>query len=439
MTVTSNPSRAQFQRLTLTGSAPTIGQPGAFALNLADRKLWTFDATGAPVSLGRAIDHHDTSRAYAVGDIVIVGDTFYRASTSIAPGAFNPAQWAALAGLSGLAPSDPAATGLLSGGVISAPGGNTVQVAAGSGVVVNASNPAGVTFQSVSWAGLSAAVPASGETIRAITVTAAGAIGSSSIANLPIARRSAIVVGFVVYDDTGNIIAARNVPTVTSQAAQDVSDLIHALGGPFKVRGAVLSAASGMAVNVSAGETFALHSRWRSAPANPSIGVYAGAAPLTFDVIRTDGEIVAAAATAVPSTTWEGGAQTPGFAVIHYLFATPDGTRAWLQLGQTQYAGVIAAEAALPNDWAGFTPAFPAGAPVVVLGAVIVTQGASVLTQASQARVLNAFPGPRAALRFQTSGFGGEFLLTDGSVPMGGDLDMNGNAILNATMDEGTF
>jgi hypothetical protein len=432
-------ARAQFERLTLTGSAPTVGQPGAFALNLADRKLWTFDATGAPISLGRAIDMHNPARAYATGDIAIVGDTFYRAGTGISPGSFNPAQWAALTGLSGLAPSDPAVTGLISGGVVSAPGGNTVQVAAGTGVVVDASNPATVTFQSVSWSGLSASVSASGETIRAITINSAGAIGSSSIANLPIARRSAIVVGFVVYDAAGNIITARNIPTVTSQATQDVSDLIHALGGPFKVSGAVLSAASGMAVNVSAGHTFALHSRWRSVPTNPSIGNYAAATPLTFDVIRLSGEVVTAGASAVPANVWQGGAQTPGFAVIHYLFATPDGARAWLQLGQTQYAGLIAAEAALQNDWAAFASAFPAGSPVVVLGAIIVTQGATNLTQTNQARVLNAFPGPRAALRFQTSGFGGEFLLTDGSVPMGGDIDMNGNAILNATIDEGTF
>lgn len=432
-------ARAQFERLTLTGMAPTTGQPGAFALNITDRKLWTFDATGTPVALGRAIDHHNPARAYAAGDIVIVGDTFYRAGTNISPGSFNPAQWAALTGLSGLAPSDPAVTGLISGGVVSAPGGNTVQVAAGTGVVVDASNPAAVTFQSVSWSGLSASVPASGEAIRAITVNAAGVIGSSSITNLPIARRSAIVVGFVVYDDGGNIIAARNIPTVTSQAAQDVSDLIHALGGPFKVTGAALSTASGMAVNVSAGQTFALHSRWRSAPTNPSIGNYAAAAPLTFDVIRLNGEVVTAGASAVPANVWQGGVQTPGFAVIHYVFATPDGARAWLQLGQTQYAGLIAAEAALQNDWASFAAAFPAGSPVVVLGAIIVMQGATNLTQTNQARVLNAFPGPRAALRFQTSGFGGEFLLTDGSVPMGGDIDMSGNAILNATIDEGTF
>ena len=432
-------ARAQFERLTLTGAAPTTGQPGAFALNLTDRKLWTFDPTGAPVSLGRAIDHHNPARAYAVGDIVIVSDTFYRAGTSIPPGTFNPAQWAALTGLSGLAPSDPPVTGLISGGVLSAPGGNTVQVAAGTGIVVDASNPASVTFQSVSWGALSAAISASGETVRAITVTSAGAIGSSSIANLPVARRSAIVVGFVIYDDAGNISEARNIPTVTSQAAQDVTDLIHALGGPFKISGATLSAATGMQVKVSAGQAFALHSRWRFAPTNPSIGAYVARDPLTFDVIRTNGEIVTAGASVVPSNVWQGGAQTPGFAVIHYIFAAPFGASAWLQLGQTQYAGIIEAEAALPNDWATFVPAFPAGAPAVLLGAVIVMQGATSITQVSQVRVLNAFPGPRAAVRFQSSGFGGEFLLTDGSVPMGGNLDMGGNAVLNATIDEGTF
>lgn len=435
----SQQARAQFERLYATGAAPVTGQPGAFAVNLVDRKLWTFDGGGLPVKLALDLDFHDPSRSYKIGDVAIETDALYRAGTNIPPGPFNPAQWLLLSGVSTAIPNSPAASGVRSGGIIGLISGNQIQVAAGTGVIVNVESPTAISRTEVAWGALSASIPSGGASILAITIDAAGSLGAGAIANLPILSRDRIILGYVTFDSTGAITAVRNVPRVTSQSAADVGDLVVALGGAFKLSGGRLSHVSGMALAMAAGTVFDLHGRWRSVADNPNIANLSASSPIVFDVIRTNGEVISAATSAVPSNVWQGGAQPPGLAVVHYLFGTPTGDKLWLQVGQTLYADPTAAEAVLPTDWATFTPSFPPGSPIVVLGAIIVAGGATNLGMMTQSRILTATTGPRVSLGFEASGFAGDFLLADGSVSMTGDLDVGGNQLLSATLDEGTF
>jgi hypothetical protein len=432
-------ARAQFERYTATGSAPTDGHPGTFAVNFADMKLWTFGPTGVPVPLSQAVDFHDPSRVYLVGDFVLEGNALYRAGVSVSPGAFNPAQWMLVSGASASVPPTPTASGVYTGGTLSFVTGNQVQAVAGTGIVANPGAPSAITYAEVSWLTQTVAVAASGAAIRVLAVSSAGVLESGAMSAFPTLSRTHVVLGFAVFDSTGNITSVRNLPRVAAQSAADVGDLVAALGGPFRITGARLSHTGALGLSVSEGTTFSLHSRWRAAASNPSIATFAAAPVAAFDVIRTNGEVITAAATSVPVTVWQGGAQSPGFAVIHYLMGTPAGDKMWLQVGQTQYVDTQTAEAALTQDWAAFNSALPWGSPVVVLGAIIVMQGATDLADPAQGRVLAASSGPRASVCFEPSGFAGDFVLADGSVAMTGNLNMGGNALLNVTIDEGTF
>ena len=436
MAVLTNPSRAQFQRFTATGEAPTIGQPGSLAVNIPDRKLWTFDPLGEPQLVSHLLRTHDPARAYAEGDVVIQSDTLWEAATNLTPRAFNPSDWRRLAAEDATPPPEPSASGISSGGILTAAGGAGVQVSAGSGTIVNTDTPNAPTRTDVTW-GTTTVTATPGSPTRVISVGSNGAVQVADIAALSGIRRNRIVLGYAVLDEAGNVQTVRNVPRVKAQSAQDLGDLIGALGGSFIVNGARLEQRSGRTLKLSSGACFALGARWRANKTQPNTVTVPGADPLSFDVVRANGEVLETGAENVPNMVYEAGPMPAGFCVNHFLFATPDMQEVWLQVGAELHTDISRAAGSLERDWAALNSPLKTHPFVVLLGAVTLIQGATDL--ALQGLVAAAAPGPAAGNRFLSAADSGGFMRTDGSTPMMGTLDMNGNPINNAVIGEGTF
>jgi len=389
--------------------------------------------TGAPAPF-------DEDKTYDTGDTAIFGDVLWVAEMPVVAGSpFNPAQWTALGDTPLSGSREPAASGVISGGVISLVSGNTVSVTTGYGAITGDGPPTIESGDIVEWPALSGPIAAGGVLVRAITVNRLAQLGSVAPSDLAAAFRERIVLGYVYYDSTGDIVHIQNAPRPFGQAATDLIDYLNALGGPFVSSGARIAAAGGMQVQVSSGTVFAQGFRWRSVPNAPNIVAFPSGSPVTFDIIDAAGVVVAAAATNAQVANWQGGSVPAGFATIQYLFATPTRDKVWLQIGQVLYPTLAAAQIALAADWRAFSTGLAAGLPVVVLGAVIATREATDLTDPDQGVVVPVRPGPRANLVFDLNAETVEFRALDGSSVMAGDLDMGGNSVLNAVIDEGIF
>ena len=440
MAVFSNPSRAQFQRFDNPGQAPASGQPGSFAVNLVDARLWTFDNTGTPVLLSGGIAPFSSTKSYPPGVAVIQGDTIYIAPNLIPPGPFVASQWTALTGQSSTGRPAPSASGLVSGGTLTLVTGNLVNIAAGSGIITDITNPSNLSRTDISWSAQTVVLPANGATARFVSVGMSGTPGTQLLAEERTVRRTRVVLGILFYDDAGNIIEIANTPQPVDQTANDFLDLRRALGGAFKVSGGVMTPSTGRRIAMTEARVFAPASRWRSQAADPNVVSIGGGSPIVFDVVRADATAVVSATSDVPNAIYEAGAIPAGFATIHYLFGRPGSpSRLWLQLGQRIYTSLAAAQGALATDWRAHISVFAASDAVVFLGAVLITSGATDLTNPLLGRVTAALPGPRLTATFDTPSVGDEFLRRDGSTPMSGLLDMSGFPVQNAVIDEGSF
>lgn len=430
MSVFDSPARSQFLRLSNPGEAPTVGQPGAFAVNLIDRVLWTFDEVGQPLLLGRSLDTHSSARAYTADAVVIRDNALWAANVDLTPRAFDPADWTPLSADEIRPPSEPSASGVVSGGTLNPASGNSVNVGAGSGVIVT-----GTVRQDVTWVAQTVSLPSGGSTVRAVVVQSNGGIASVAATDVLSARRTRIILGYAVYDGAGNIATIRNVPRVIQQAAQDLGDLVDALGGAFIVSGARLSAGAGLTLNVSQGNIFGQALRWRSTPETPNIATHPPATGFTLRIVNSTGAELDVTPT-VPFDVYEAGALPFGFATSHFVFAATDGSPRWLQIGQVAHASFEEALRRLDEDWAGLISPFKTSPFAVLLGAVVVSNTAMVDLDG---RVVPTAPGPSVATRFTIPTGELGFMRVDGTTAMQGPLDMNGNPVQNAIIDEGVF
>ena len=432
MAVFDNPSRAQFERFTTPGQAPTTGQPGAFAVNTTDRKLWSFDPAGAPVLIATDIGAHADDRAYSIGQLSVQDGALWRANANLSPGAFDTANWTPITDGGVQAPPEPTASGALTGGTLGQSGGS-VTVTAGTGVIVDATDPSDVSWTQVTWAGQTVAIAAAGQTTRAVVVDTSGTIAGAALT--PNARRAGVTLGYAEFDDGGDLIRVSSAPRVARQAAEDLADTTAAMGGAFILSGLVLSAGTGLALNLTTGTIYAPQTRWRSTPANPSQATISGGTGITFDVRRANGQVVSTAQTAVPTDVFDGGTIPNGFSAVLFLFAAVGGYY-WLHPGMNTYAGLSAAIAALDAEWRDVPLVLRQRPDTVGVGAIAVTRGDTVdLT----GRIFPIGPGPQLCADFLIAQGSSGFLRTDGANAMQGSLDMAGNSVQNSIIDEGVF
>lgn len=434
MPVFAHPARGQFERLLAAGQTPTAGQPGSIAVNLVDRKLWTFDGVGAPVPLAYDIAAHDPDRAYATGQLILRDGALWQADTNLSPRAFNVSDWTPVSAENISAPSAPSATGVMSGGSVSR-SGNTVSVTAGTGVIVDAEDPLTVTHVPVAWAAQTITPTAAGQVYRALVVTSAGVLAVENIGADAQRRRNTITLGFLEFDTAGVLQNVVGLPRVAKQTGQDATDLMAALGGGFLVDGAVLQAGAGLTLNHTGGTAFVLHGAWRNTPDAPNRVPLSAATGFSFDVIRASGERVRTAQTEVPLDVYDGGFIPAGFSAVHFVFADATG-RKWVQLGLNVYASLTLARATIGAEWRALPAYLRQREDAFVLGAVVVTR--QVLADLT-GRVLPVRLGPQVGADFTLDQSESGFLRVDGLNPMQGDLDMGGNEVQNSIIDEGVF
>lgn len=438
MSVYSNPSRPQFPRSNVSGRVPQLGQPGSIAVNWRDAKLWTFRADGTPLAISQRPEPFDPQRVYFENDLAIQDGAMVRAVQDVGAGGFNPAVWERLTGEEQTTGVQPFASSLLSGGAIAQTGTNSVQIAAGTGIVVDAEDPRSIAGSEVQWSTFGANVSAGGETARALVINASSSLLSVPLPQFQRDRPLYVALGFVLFDDAGEIVEILQRPSISGRVAEDVRDMHTAQGGAYRIDGLEL-APQAMQIAVSSGRTFALGWRRGSNPLSPNVVPVAAQDPLTFDILRSDGGAVASAVETVDPTVWESGTLSGGEATIHYLFATPDFERVWVQVGQTVYPDLSAAVGNLSRDYAGFDVIYETGEFCLLVGAIIARADATDLADTDQAFVAGAGAGPAATPRFLLESGEGSFLPLDGAQAMTGNLNMGGNEIENAVIDEGAF
>jgi hypothetical protein len=132
-------NRVQVLRYSVTGVRPTAAtrQPGELYVNWADNALGVINAAQLPLDLV-AVRFWNVLANYAVGDHVIYSGNLYRAIAPVTAGAFNPAQWAAIAGGGGgggipEAPTDGQLYGRKSAAWAVVPGGGGIPEAPNDG------------------------------------------------------------------------------------------------------------------------------------------------------------------------------------------------------------------------------------------------------------------------------------------------------------------
>lgn len=93
-------NRLKHLNSTSAGTTPPSGTSadrGRIALNIPDRKLWAYNASGTPELLACFVGDHRSSSAYRVGDVVVHSRVLYRCTTNIPPKAFSSADWETVA------------------------------------------------------------------------------------------------------------------------------------------------------------------------------------------------------------------------------------------------------------------------------------------------------------------------------------------------------
>jgi len=444
MSVYNTPARVRFPRSNVTGTRPPELAPGSLGINWPDKVIWVGDAGGSAIRFSRKIDPWRSTLAYYENDIAIFDDDLWVAVEAINPGPFDTAQWRRLTDAARSGVSEPYATSSIEGGVVTQAGTALVNVAAGSGYVVDTLNPAAVDAGFVAWS-LVPLVPVAypGETWSVFIVSPTGVFGTLPLsAYTPAAQRSNVRLAYIRWDQsTGEIVSVTDGRFFGAGVSEMLRDQYRADGGAYRADCALVRPTGGLELMRCPGTVFALQYNRATNPLNPNLVPVPGADPVTFTRLLRTGAAVGAPVTAVDPDRYDAagviGNVPVGRATIQYVFMLPDGSQSWVQYGQTVYTDLNEAVSSLQADWQDFDAALKVDY-VVLTCAIAVAQGATDLTDRQQAAVVNA---PRGPFPFDTASNVNDarYVYLDGSRPMLGDLDFGGNAILNADIDGGTF
>lgn len=443
----TTPARVRFPRSNVTGKAPDTLAPGSLAINWEDRKIFVGDAGGKPIRIAQYLRDWSVARAYRRDDFVLFELRIYRALRDLAAGtAFSTSDWELIADSARARVSEPYATSILSGGVVTFSGA-VVSVTAGTGIVVDASDPNNVVSTEVSWSAFS--VNLSAETERWLTlgidVTGTVAIGSANFTDPDFVgaewRRDHILLAQVLFDvpnDTVESVHDASIPVAGT--AETLRDMYHAYGGAHRITGVrIKPGPTNLQLALTSGAVFDLGVAWRTTPKSPNTVPVNGQEPVNLYYVSSAGAEDPSTLSLRP-TLWDnaGTLETvpDGNATIQYAVLAPNG-RVYIHYGRQLYANLTTALDNLANDWETYVqPEF--GAPTLMLAALVMTKEAvSVdtdvfITQANP--VGDPFSGGAAG-----AGDTSQFLLVDGSRPMVAPFNAGGFAIENAIVDGGSF
>lgn len=424
------PARGRFARHNATGEVDAILAPGALSVNWPDRKIYVGGTNGVPVQFSQPLDFFDQTLIYKSRDVAIYEGNIIRATTTTGPSATPiDGDWSVVLGNAEGFVYEAAITGILLGGSSSFLA-NTVSIAEGAGIVVDNRQVEVPSIQFVNWGATQIVAADPGETYSLVGISASGVVSHVpySVTDLPTWRRDYISICLVVWEG-GSISRIDDLTVPSGQMSESVRDAYFASDGPYRASGLQLGYNSGtFTLKLSAGKVFDLGGEWRTASKTPNIHNIAEIPVATIQRVDRAG-VVSPDETDLDKAQYDNAgvltAVPAGKATIQYVTALPDFSQIFVQYGQTLYDSAFAAAEALPDDWSALE-GFATNEFFVLIGAVIIGADDTALVGG---RVINASNDAvpfTPAIAQETSGF----LLTDGSRPMGGNLNMGTNNVV---------
>lgn len=327
-------------------------------------------------------------------------------------------------------------TGWLSGGVLSAnsPADNKVDITAGTGVVVDVSNPLAIVYTPVSWGATDLAITdiATGA-FTLIAVDAAGSFQQVTEGQLTAQqRREWIMLGFAHHPDNATVTTATN-PTESSayDGLQDAVDLAFALG-PINLSGNTFSGATGgtLAIQMSGGSMFRLGINRKTDPTDPNTASIVAADPVAtvFREYRDGGGgWTRVAASTLDPTNYDDDSgvlqAVPGGSWTIQPVRLSGGGAVFANYGTATYPNAATAEAAITTEEATFNPLLST---TLLRGWWILRSGGTDLTNPSDGYFVSA-SALGGAVAGGGGGGGGDLLAANNL----SDLDSAGTARIN--------
>lgn len=294
-------------------------------------------------------------------------------------------------------------TGIVVGGQLSANGGDpiAVDIAAVRGYVVDdVDDPNNPQIIEVTQPAQTVQLDAAAQT-RVLTwwlINSAGAVIQQATTPTPQERRLNIVLGRTAFNPvSGVILGIKSISVTTQQDANDIVDLMEALG-PFSLTGNRITPVAGtLRFDKSAGLVF-LHAIARgTTPGNPHEGSTPAQTPAQFRrILRTTAAVSPIVNTIDPANYDNGGVLTPigggaGSSTIQRVYVTPaDNTidQISVQYGQTVYSSLVNALDAIGVGT--FVPNPGLAELAALVGYIVVTRTATNLADTTQARFVTA-------------------------------------------------
>lgn len=227
---------------------------------------------------------------------------------------------------------------------------------------------------------------------------ATGALTQQATTPTPQERRQYVVLGRTAFNPlSGTIIGSKSIHTMLGQQANQVADLMEALG-PFSLTGNRITPVAGtLRFDKSAGMVFLRSIAEDTAPQNPHEGATPAQTPAQFRrILRATPAVSPLVNTIDPANYDLNGVLTPvgGGSVastIQRVFVTPaDNTvdQISVQYGQTVYSTLTAALDALGSGL--FVPNPGLAELSALIGYIVVTRTATNLADTAQARFVTA-------------------------------------------------
>jgi hypothetical protein len=295
-------------------------------------------------------------------------------------------------------------TGIIAGGDISVNGSNpaAIDVSPLTGYVVDESlDPRNPTVIRVNTVAQTVALDAAALT-RTVTwwlMTSAGAVIQQADKPTNVQRRTHLVLGLTAQFG-GAITVDQSLPVVLAQPANQLVDLMDALGS-FSISGNLVTPnGANLMLNMSAGTMFARAFSHYVGPAltrNPHIVATVAETPAQFRYITASGLVFGALRTTVDVANYDNaGVITPvgggsGSSTIHRLWLFGSGTagaQLAFQYGQTVYSSLANAIDAIGQSGHVVNPTMLENG--ALLAYVVVTRTATNLSDTAQARIIVA-------------------------------------------------
>ena len=429
--------RVQFQRSSVTGAIPESVPPGAPAFNWADKKMYVGGPGGAPAFALQRIDNWSNSQVYRARDFVIHADNLWRAKVDIPAGVgFRDNEWLQLTDTLSTKTSMRADNGVLEGGQVAMLDARTLSISAGTGVIVDRTDPDDVVVTLVEWGNFSRAFNFTGTTSSfTLSMKATGASAFSDA--LPILQSVPLASGS--YNrSTGDMVRVWDSRIWTSHTI-DMAEQSQVTLGNRVTKGLNITAAGAMTMAVAGGTVSARDVS--IGDANPHQKTVVAESPVTFDVTSGSNGGHLLNQTSVPGSVYDNGisvvAIPAGRATVHRLYWRRDG-RFMLALGQKTWTNLTEAllqfpeYIRLPASDGGWKDT-SGGGNAVEIGAIAVQSGATDLTNTTTTRILQARYEDRY-LPVDVQDLS-NFYRLDGANSLTADLNMGGYALTGGDVD----